>query len=183
MTPKVSVIIPTFNRSSLVKAAINSVLEQTFSDFELIVVDDGSTDGTQEQLRPYLGRIRYLYQANRGVSAAQNAGLREARGEWVAILASDDVWHPTKLQCQLEALGSLSAGFGACFTNCKYIGNPVMTFTAFEEAGLMTDGAYGPLHNPLLYLWERKYGLYVQSLLVLRSLVNEVGGFDETLMV
>lgn len=181
MTPMVSVIIPTYNRASLVTAAIDSVLKQTFSDFELIVIDDGSTDDTGERVRPYSDRIRYFYQPNLGASAAQNAGIREATGKWVAILASDDIWHPTKLERQLEAISKLGQGFGACFTNCRYVGNPKMKSTAFEEAGIKPDQAFGPLHNPLRYIWEGVYGLYVQSLLVLRSLVVEVGGFDEDL--
>ena len=181
MTPMVSVIIPTYNRGSLVTAAIDSVLAQTFTDFELIVIDDGSTDDTAKRLGPYRDRIRYVHQANLGASAAQNAGLREASGEWVAILASDDVWHPTKLERQMEAIGSLGSEFGACFTDCRFVGDPSMQATAFEEAGLKPEGAFGPLRNPLRYVWEAAYGLYVQSLLALRSLVMEVGGFDESL--
>jgi len=181
MTPMVSVIIPTYNRGSLVTAAIDSVLAQTFTDFELIVVDDGSTDDTAKRLGPYLDRIRYVHQANLGASAAQNAGLREASGEWVAILASDDIWHPTKLERQFEAIGSLGPAFGACFTDCRFVGNPKMQATAFEEAGFKPDQAFGPLRNPLRYVWEAGFGLYVQSLLASRSLVMEVGGFDESL--
>jgi glycosyltransferase involved in cell wall biosynthesis len=181
MTPMVSVIIPTYNRGSLVTGAIDSVLEQTFTDFELIVIDDGSTDDTVERLDPYMDRIRYVHQANLGASAAQNAGLREARGEWVAILASDDIWHPAKLERQLEAVSRLGKGFGACFTDCRFVGNPRMQATAFEEAGFRPDQPIGPLRNPLRYVWEAAYGLYVQSLLVLRSIVMEVGGFDESL--
>jgi glycosyltransferase involved in cell wall biosynthesis len=181
MTPMVSVIIPTYNRGSLVTGAIDSVLEQTFTDLELIVIDDGSTDNTVQRLGSYLDRIRYFHQANLGASAAQNAGLREARGQWVAILASDDTWHPTKLERQLEAIARLGTGFGACFTDCRFVGNPSMKATAFEESGFKPDQAFGPLRNPLQYVWEATYGLYVQSLLASRSLVMDVGGFDEGL--
>ena len=124
MTPMVSVIIPTYNRGSLVTAAIDSVLAQTFTDFELIVIDDGSTDDTLTRLGPYMNRILYFHQANLGASAAQNAGLREARGQWVAILASDDVWLPEKLERQLESIGRLGKGFGVCFTDCQICGEP-----------------------------------------------------------
>ena len=90
MTPMVSVVIPTFNRAQEVPKAIESVLAQTYIDYELIVVDDGSVDGTGEVLQPFENRIQYLYQDNRGAAAAQNAGIRRARGHWVAILGSDD---------------------------------------------------------------------------------------------
>jgi glycosyltransferase involved in cell wall biosynthesis len=179
--PKVSVVIPTYNRSELILAAVESVLSQTYTDYELIVIDDGSTDSTRERLRPYLDRIRYFYQPNRGVSAARNAGVKAARGEWLSMLDSDDVWHPTKLERQLDALAALGDGFGACFTDCNYIGNPAISSTVFEAAGFNADVPFGPLDNPLHYMVGNRYGICIPSLLVLRSLVNEIGGFDETL--
>lgn len=180
--PNVSVIIPTYNRSALVFNAIESVLQQTYRDYELIVIDDGSSDDTRDRLLPYMKRIRYFYQDNRGASAAQNAGIRVARGKWIAILASDDEWHPCKLQSQIEALAALSGEYGACFTDCRFVGNERENTTAFQNAGLKMPSAYGPIEEPARYiLWN--FGLYVQSLLVLRSLVNEIGGFDEDLGV
>jgi glycosyltransferase involved in cell wall biosynthesis len=160
--------------------AIESVLRQTYMDYELIVIDDGSTDDTRERLQPYMERIRYFYQENKGASAAQNAGIQVARGKWVSILASDDTWLPTKLERQLEALATLGNEYGACFTDCNFIGGWTTGSTVFERAGLKTDAAFGPLSDPMKYIVEQ-YILYVQTLLVLRSLVNEVGGFDETL--
>ena len=101
--PKVSVIIPTYNRQDLVQEAIDSVLNQTFRDWELIVVDDGSTDQTPSVLQErYDSRIIYIYQENQGESAARNRGLYSATGEYVAFLDSDDLWHPKKLQRQIE---------------------------------------------------------------------------------
>jgi glycosyltransferase involved in cell wall biosynthesis len=178
--PAVSVVIPTYNRSALLLNAIESVLRQTYTDYELIVIDDGSTDDTRERLQPYMERIRYFYQENKGASAAQNAGIQVARGKWVSILASDDTWLPTKLERQLEALAALGNEYGACFTDCNFIGGWTTCSTVFERAGLKTDAAFGPLSDPMKYIVEQ-YVLYVQTLLVLRSLVNEVGGFDDTL--
>ena len=115
-SPSVSVVIPTYNRGPLVLEAVESVLAQTVPPLEIIVVDDGSTDDTRERLRPYLTRIVYRYQENQGVSAARNHGIREARGEFIAFLDSDDVWHPRKLELQLQVfeerpdLGLLGAG-------------------------------------------------------------------------
>ena len=178
--PSVSVVIPTYNRSALLVNAIESVLRQTYTDYELIVIDDGSTDDTRKRLQPYMERIRYFYQENKGASAAQNAGIREARGKWVSILASDDIWHPTKLERQLDAIAALGSEYGACFTDCNFIGGWTTDSTVFERAGLKTDAAFGPLLDPMKYIIQQ-YVLYVQTLLVLRSLVNEVGGFDESL--
>jgi hypothetical protein len=92
--PLFSVIIPTYNRSALIGRALDSVLSQGRSDLEVIVVDDGSTDGTLEMLRRYDRRIQIFEQANKGPGAARNRGLKEARGEYVAFLDSDDLWFP-----------------------------------------------------------------------------------------
>jgi len=104
MPPLISVIIPTFNRAAWVREAIDSVLAQTFQDFELIVVDDGSTDTTGEGLIPYGDRLSTIYQTRQGVSAARNRGLEMAAGEWLAFLDSDDLWLPQKLETQVDFL-------------------------------------------------------------------------------
>jgi glycosyltransferase involved in cell wall biosynthesis len=100
----VSVIIPTYNRAGAVCQAIESALGQTVPPAQIIVVDDGSQDGTRERLTPYLDRISYVFQENQGVSAARNRGVREAKSELIAFLDSDDVWHPRKLEVQLHYL-------------------------------------------------------------------------------
>jgi glycosyltransferase involved in cell wall biosynthesis len=99
----VSVVIPTYNRAHIVCQAVASALAQTMRPLEVIVVDDGSTDDTRDRLGPYMAEIVYCYQENQGVSAARNHGIRAARGEYVAFLDSDDVWHPRKLEFQLQA--------------------------------------------------------------------------------
>ncbi len=98
--PEVSVIIPTYNRRDLLREAIASVLAQTYQEFELIVVDDGSTDDTREIVREF-PQARYVFQANRGVSAARNHGVALSRGRFLAFLDSDDVWQPRKLETQV----------------------------------------------------------------------------------
>ncbi len=98
----VSVVIPTYNRAILLKRAILSVVKQTWKEWELIVVDDGSTDNTKEVVsRIRDPRIRYIYQDNRGVSAARNKGIMLSQGKLIALLDSDDVWKPTKLEKHL----------------------------------------------------------------------------------
>ena len=104
--PKVSVIIPTYNRAWAIRRSVESVLGQTFQDFELLIVDDGSTDQTPEILQTFQHHphIQITRTANRGVSLARNTALKKARGEWIAFLDSDDEWTPHKLQCQWDYL-------------------------------------------------------------------------------
>ena len=104
MKPEVSVIIPTYNRANLISETVNSVLAQTYHNFEVIVVDDGSTDNTLSVLSGYGNQIRVIRQENQGAGAARNTGIREATGEFVAFLDSDDLWYPYKLERQVEHL-------------------------------------------------------------------------------
>jgi glycosyltransferase involved in cell wall biosynthesis len=95
----VSVIIPTYNRRNYIRESLDSVLAQDFYDFEVIVVDDGSTDGTEEEVRPYQDRICYTRQENKGAGAARNVGIRKARGQYIAFMDSDDLSRPHHLKC------------------------------------------------------------------------------------
>ena len=105
--PRVSVIIPTYNRAALVQEAVASVLAQTYRDFELLVVDDASTDGTSTALAVFNGKIQVLSRPVRGgVSAARNTGINAAQGEWLAFLDSDDLWLPEKLARQLDFMAA-----------------------------------------------------------------------------
>ncbi len=100
----VSVVIPSYNYGHFVADAVESVLAQTYDQLEVIVIDDGSTDDTFRRLAPFSSRIRYVYQRNRGLSAARNTGIKLANGEWIALLDADDVWHPEKIRTQLAAI-------------------------------------------------------------------------------
>ncbi len=100
----ISVIIPTYNRRDCLDRAIESVMVQTLLPSEIIIIDDGSTDGTQEFIAQRFPSVRYHYQENHGVSAARNKGLGLARFPWIALLDSDDAWMPNKLELQQEAL-------------------------------------------------------------------------------
>ena len=97
-TPKVSVIIPTYNRASVIQRAVDSVYHQSFNNWELLLVDDGSTDQTKEILKGFKKdpKFRYFKTKNHGVSSARNLGLKQAQGEWIAFLDSDDEWLPKK---------------------------------------------------------------------------------------
>ncbi|MBZ0137292.1 MAG: glycosyltransferase [Planctomycetes bacterium] len=104
--PKVSVVIPTYNRADNVERAVKSALAQTETSLEVIVIDDGSTDDTPDRFANPPGRVRYVRKPNGGASSARNAGLRRARGDWIALLDSDDEWMPDKLATQLDAMGT-----------------------------------------------------------------------------
>ncbi|MCK5696323.1 MAG: glycosyltransferase [Desulfobacula sp.] len=99
--PLVSVILPTFNRAWTLKDAIDSVLFQDYPNIELIIIDDGSEDNTQELLCTYKNKIMVLTQGNSGVSAARNVGIKTSRGEFIALLDSDDAWDKRKISCQV----------------------------------------------------------------------------------
>jgi glycosyltransferase involved in cell wall biosynthesis len=116
--PKVSVIIPTHNRATLLQNAIQSVLNQTFLDFEIIVVDDASEDHTSQVIRSFAeSRIRYIrHETNKGQGATRNAGLRQASGEYVALLDDDDEWMPEKLEKQVDLLDRSPAKVGMVYT-------------------------------------------------------------------
>jgi glycosyltransferase involved in cell wall biosynthesis len=101
-----SVVIPTYNRAELLRIALDSVFAQTFTDYEVIVVDDGSTDGTWEELQALGSRIHVLRQQNAGPGAARNLGVAEARGDYIAFLDSDDLWFPWTLEIYAEILGN-----------------------------------------------------------------------------
>ena len=125
IAPTVSVIIPTYNRAHLVGRAIRSVLNQTYQDFEIIVVDDGSTDNTGEVVKGLNDpRIHYIrYEQNRGGSAARNTGIRASRGEYIAFLDSDDEWRLEKLKKQMEVFRAASDKVGAVYTGLQHVVN------------------------------------------------------------
>lgn len=104
--PRVSVIIPMYNCQKFIAETMESVLSQTYKDFEIIAVDDGSTDNTRQIVQSYGSKVRYIYQRNQGVSAARNNAIRESQGEYIALLDHDDLWLPDKLEKQIPLLDS-----------------------------------------------------------------------------
>jgi glycosyltransferase involved in cell wall biosynthesis len=171
--PKVTVIIPTYNRKVCVQEAIESVLAQTYEEFELIVVDDGSTDGTGEVLKRYEKRLLYLYQANQGVSAARNNGLVLAQGEFIAFLDSDDLWLPKKLAIQIAFMDQHPHA-QICYTDELWIRRGVRVNPKKRHA--KHSGEIYPHCLPLCIISP-------SSVLMRRGLFEQVGGFDPGLPV
>lgn len=129
MKPIVSVVIPTYNHERYIAEALDSVLAQTYKDYEVIVVDDGSTDNTREVVKSYGDAVRYIYQQNKRMSAARNTGIRAAQGEYIAFLDSDDTWYPQKLEKQMK-LFELYPTAGLINGGCVYVdvrGNTIAT--------------------------------------------------------
>ncbi len=172
--PKVSVIIPNYNYSQYLGEAIDSVLAQTVTDIEIIVVDDGSTDGSKEVLDGYGDRIQTVFQKNQGVSAARNHGVCISRGEFVAFLDADDAWLPAKLERQL-ALFADDAELGLAHVGVVDIdggGNEILE---------RTDGRNGWISDELLR-FEGPVVLGGGSGLVMpRRVFDKIGGFDTRL--
>ena len=183
MNPKVSVVIPTYNRAAKVPPGIQSVLDQTFSDLEVIVVDDGSSDDTGKILAEMFGdRIRYFAQANQGASAARNKGIAEARGEWIAFLDSDDQWEKDKLEWQFKALERYGQQCGGCYTDVRFINHPeTQTMFQLGEKSYRHEGEMG-VSAEALRLLVRPGGagmvICLSSFLGRADMVRRTGGFD-----
>ncbi|MEE8540840.1 MAG: glycosyltransferase [Desulfobacterales bacterium] len=169
--PTVSVIIPTFNRGWVIREAIDSVLNQTFGSFELIVVDDGSTDNTLDILAEYKDRITLIKQRNRGVSAARNRGMDAASGQFIAFLDSDDLWLPQKLKRQMEFFDSNPDAL-ICQTEETWIRDAVRV-----NPGKRHRKVSGMIFEPSLHLCL----VSPSAVMIKRSLFEEVGLFDESL--
>ena len=169
--PLVSVVIPTFNRAWCLREAVDSVLSQEVGDFELIVVDDGSTDDTPQLLEGYGDAIRVLRRENRGVSAARNAGIAAARGELIAFLDSDDIWLPGKLRRQVEFFTSHPEAL-ICQTEELWVRNGRRV-----NPGRRHRKRDGMIFAPSLDLCL----VSPSAVMVRRELFDRVGLFDESL--
>ena len=170
---KISVVIPTFNRISLVARAIDSVLKQSLNPYEIIVVDDGSDDGTSEMIQNKYKSIKLIQQQNNGVSAARNKGIKHAKGDWIGLLDSDDEWTEKKLENQVDRLIK-TPEYDFCHTNEIWIRNGVRVNQRKKH---------------------EKYGGYIfdkcldicrispSSVLFRKNILDHVGWFDDQLPV
>lgn len=184
--PFISVVIPSYNRAQTALGAVDSVLKQTYPDFEIVFVDDGSTDATAETLHSFLRQspsapqVRYVHQTNQGQSAARNRGIAEARGDWTAFLDSDDHWLPQKLEWQVRAIATHSE-CGACFTDATLIHGNAQEQTAFQTSGRVFEGTIGIVSDGVRPLARCFGGPWTQTLLARTDILKTMGGFDPDL--
>ncbi len=192
--PKVSVIIPTCNRPELLSRAIQSVLDQTYQDFEIIVVDDGDVKSAEdvvrrlksEEVRPpditqfgevgprldISERIKYIkHEQRKGGAAARNTGIKAAKGEFIAFLDDDDEWLPEKLKIQMKEFENTPRDVGFCFSAVKNI------YKDKEETSKVPEGA-NDYHELAL---RRLKGFLTVTLVIKKYVFDEVGAFDENL--
>jgi glycosyltransferase involved in cell wall biosynthesis len=171
--PQVSVIIPAYQHGQCIVETVESVIAQTFRDFEIIVINDGSTDGTEEVLRPYVekNRIRYFHQENQGISSTRNRGLSLATGELVAFLDDDDVWPLDKLEWQVDALQNSTA---------LVVGGLTSVFgTKGDRKSIVETSEYTTIPTAKLF-GGNPFGSPGQTL-IRKSALLEIGGFDPTI--
>lgn len=176
MTPRplVSIVMPTYNRSHLIGESIQSVLNQTYPEWELIVVDDGSDDNTGELVKGFNhGRIRYHFEEHSGsIAAIRNAGLRRAGGEYIAFLDSDDLWRSDKLEFQLDLLRHHPDG-SFIISNGYVFGNETRSSPECEP--LFVGSLFWPI------LEGKRFVYYTPSLILRKAVIQRIGVFDEGL--
>lgn len=168
MTPSISVIIPSYNSEKTLSRAINSVLSQNFPVLEILVIDDGSTDGTRNLIEKEFPQVRYIYQNNQGASAARNNGATVAQGEWLALLDADDLWKPGKLAKQWDIIQS--------HPDSVFI----TTGREFAHQRKIYNGSN-------IYRWRIEQLLahnrvHTSSVMVKREIFQSLGGFDPGLV-
>lgn len=171
----VSVIIPVYNGERYLRETLESVFAQTFRDYEVLCVDDGSTDNSHSLLDQYGGRVRVIRQANAGQSAARNRGVQEATGEFVAFLDQDDLWYPSKLERQVSALKDESE---VVLVHCNYDrmdghGRIVLAGAAIVERASALASPLGRVIGEAL--------IFPSAMLVRRDTFQRIGGFDSEL--
>jgi len=172
---KVSVIIPTYNRAFLLSRAIESVLSQTFQNFELIIIDDGSTDNTKdviEKIKKEDNRIIYIYQDNRGLPGALNTGIKNAKGKYIAFLESDDEWLPEKLKEQIKLFKD-NIGIVSC--NLIFINDVTHEKGVYKLCPFTNVENF--LRNPHNYVYNNS------SIVISKVVVERVGFWDENMKI
>ena len=163
MEPLISVVVVTYNRAYFLRDALGSILMQTFKDFEIILVDDGSTDNTREFAEDYKG-IRYIFQEHGGISKARNTAVDAARGKWIAFLDSDDLWKKEKLQKQVDYI--------TVHPECRIVYTGLKNFTNIPEE---------ELDERQKELLKTNVSWCLPTALIDVGLFNEIGMFDENL--
>lgn len=168
---KVAVIIPTYNRAALLERALASVIAQSCPATEIIVIDDGSTDSTQQLIENNYPQVRYIHQANSGVSAARNAGIKTTTCDWVCLLDSDDSWQADKLEKQCKALTE-NPDYLFCHTNEIW----------YRNGKVLNQGKKHEKHGGYIFQYCLPLcAISPSSAIIKKELFDKVGLFDETL--
>ncbi len=176
--PWVSIVLPTYNRAAEIKRSIQSILEQTYRRFELIIVDDGSMDDTEQVVQGFRDkRIKYFRMSeNGGQSKARNFGMKKARYDYIAFQDSDDMWHPDKLELQMQAFFSAPQEVGFVYCKFRYDIEEVGQIILPEEK-VPIERKNGMIYEQLL--WENLVGM--PALIIKKECLEKVGYLDETL--
>jgi glycosyltransferase involved in cell wall biosynthesis len=177
--PLVSAIIPTYNRAHIVCEAVESVLAQTYSNIEVIVVDDGSKDDTLARLQQFGDRIRVVSQHNAGPAAARNRGIAMSRGELIAFLDSDDLWLPAKIERQVALLERAGESVPCCLSNIMMKWNSGDR-ASFDMAQLQPSAEEGVWLN-VDEVFVTRYVLFNQGIIIRREVLEKIGVFDESI--
>lgn len=174
--PKISVIVPAYNTAGLIAGCLSSVLSQTYRDFEVLVVNDGSPDTPELEaaLEPYAARIRYIKQENKRAAGARNTAIRVARGEFVAFLDSDDTWLPEHLSAQMDLVAK-DPSLDMVYANAMLIGNPERQRQFTQECP-----SRGVANFESLIMEQCQ--IPISTVVVRRSALVKAGLFDETLL-
>lgn len=176
--PRVSIIVPTYNRSTFLQDAFNSVLAQTYTDWEVVLVDDGSTDQTRSIVRAvapaFGGRLHYVYQSNHGLPAARNTAIRHAKGDLLALLDSDDMWLPRRLELGVRLMDS-DSGIGLVHGKVARI----------DDHGAFIEYPPSPPRKYLTgrmarHIYTRRAHLLCPTILFRKECISRVGFFDES---
>ena len=173
--PPVSVVIPTYNSADTIAGAIESVLAQTYSDFEILVIDDGSTDHTEDVVRQFGDRVRYFKQENQGVSAARNSGIEKSVGKYIAFLDSDDLWCPEKLAEEIPLLDA-HPELGLVYCDWTVVSDETVLQSSYHEE---LRPARGYIFSELV---QRGF-ILTSGVVVRRECLDDVGHFDKSLKV
>lgn len=177
---RISAIIPTYNREHLIGRAIESALRQSKRPAEIIVVDDGSSDGTREKVAAFAGLVKYIYQSNSGVSIARNRGVREAKSEWIAFLDSDDLWLETHLERMARAIYATSG------VARIYFGDTIRTTEEgsrrlWEICNFSVPGDYQLVLDATQWVMMRRQPMMLQSSVFKRQTYLDSGGLWQRL--
>lgn len=176
--PKVSIITPLYNDKKYIEQAIKSILNQTYKDFEMIIVDDGSTDGSGELVRnKFRDKVRYIHQENKGAATAVNKGISLSQGDYIAFCDSDDWWLPEKLEKQVKFL-EVNQNFGLIYSDAFLAKDGILTRKTWLQSRKVLPCSGGK-EKCLISLFSKNFIPAPLTVLMRKSVIDRVGLFNE----